>query len=163
MASNVCNSCGAKITGLKYTYNGKVYCYTCYQSIQEELLKAEQDKQELYNYIKQLFVIAEIPEDVVVGIDRELANGKKLKGIKNTLWYYYEVEAHICSNVSNVTYVIRDQYENARNYVREINKLKEINKNIDIDVPVRKIVIKKSELDAQNNTKKKINYNIEDL
>lgn len=162
MAGNVCGSCGTKITGLKYTYNGKVYCYNCYQVIQQELLKTEQEKQELYSYIKQLFVIAEIPEDVVAGIDRELNNGKKIKGIKNTLWYYYEVEAHV-GTVNNIVYTIRDQYENARNYVREINKLKEINKDIDINVPTRTVIIKKSELDSQSNMKRKINYNIEDL
>ena len=162
MASNVCSSCGTKITGLKYTHNGKVYCYNCYQNVQQELLKTEQEKQELYAYIKQLFVIAEIPEDVVAGIDRELNGGKKIKGIKNTLWYYYEVEAHV-GTVNNIVYTIRDQYENARNYVREINKLKEINKDIDINVPTRTVVIKKSELDTQSNIKRKINYNIEDL
>jgi len=159
----ICNSCKNKITGLKYTYEGKGYCYSCYQTIQEELLKTEQDKQELYTYIKQLFAISEIPQEVVMGIDRELANGKKLKGIKNTLWYYYEICGYTGS-VSGVVYTIRDQYENARAYVLQMNKIKEINKTVDINVPENKIVIKQSDLQkTQTNPRDKINYRIEDL
>lgn len=163
MGNSVCNSCGNKITGLKYTYEGKSYCQACYQNIQQELLKTEQEKDELYNYIKQLFVISELPSDLVAGIDRELFNGKKIKGIKNTLWYYYEVNGHPCTNINSVIYTIRDQYENARNYVIQTKKIIEQNQTVNLDVPPNVIVIKKSDLDAQNNNRPKINYKIEDL
>lgn len=159
----ICNACKSKITGLKYNYEGKSYCFSCYQNIQQDLLKTEQDKQELYNYIKQLFTVSEIPQDVVAGIDRELSSGKKLKGIKSTLWYYYEVYENTRNNVSAIPFIIHDQYENAKNYVIQMNKIKEINQNIDINVPENKIVIKKSELEKNINPRNKISYNIEDL
>ena len=163
MANSTCNSCGNKITGLKYTYEGKSYCQSCYQIIQQELLKTEQEKDDLYNYIKQLFGISEVPGDLISGIDRELFNGKKINGIKQTLKYYYQTTGHPCNNIGSVIYVIRDQYENARNYLINTIKIVEQNKIVNLDVPARTIQIKKSELDAQDKIKKKINYNIEDL
>lgn len=163
MANGICNSCGNKITGLKYTYEGKQYCQSCYQVIQQELLKTEQEKNELYNYIKQLFAVSEVPADLVSSIDRELFNGKKINGIKTTLKYYYQIMGHACNNINTVIFTIRDQYENARNYMLNIAKIIEQNKTVDLNVPARTVTLKKSELETQQSNKTKINYNIEDL
>ena len=166
MASNICTKCENKITGLKYTYNGKSYCYSCYQAIQLELAKAEQDKQELYSYIKQLFAISEIPEDILMGIDREINSGKKVKGIQKTLKYYYEKLEHTADDVALIVFVIKNQYENARQDAYNTNLQNQKNLQILREKPVSD-VIDISRVSAGSigvpSRRKKIEYDAKDI
>ena len=162
MASNTCScqDCGSKIIGMKYTHNGKNYCYACYKKLQDLLVEQENQKQALYKYIKELFGIAEIPTEVLSFIDRELSNGKKIKGMEHTLRYYYEIEGHSPSSVNNIIYIIMNQYEAAKNYAINNKKLQKQNAAVDLNVPPVVVKIDPRNLVSRAQKKK---YKMEDL
>ena len=152
-----CSRCKKKIlNGLSYTYRGQAFCYDCYQEKQKELLAAEDEQQVLYNYIKQLFSVSELPNDVLTGINKEVAKGKKYKGMRLTLHYYYEVMENARGSIDVVPYVIRDQYDNARQYEEEVARVRKINEEIDLsNPPKRTIVITSTDLSNSRQRKKK--------
>lgn len=81
-----CSACGKKIlNGLVYTHNGKAFCYECYQKMQQELAVAEEQKQQLFNYIKQLFSLGELPPDTVNVVEKELSKRRQYR--KSTMSY----------------------------------------------------------------------------
>ena len=156
-----CAGCGKELIGISYPHGGKSYCLDCHEAILSELLKAEEQKTALYNYIRELFNIGEIPEMVLMAIDRELKSGKKIKGIQSTIKYYYEVEGHEAKNIDYLSFVIKDQYDNARKYSEYIKAQQEHNSKIDLNVPP--VVIKIDPKKNYNGNRKKTSCNIEDL
>ena len=131
--------------------------------MQTDLLAAEDDQQQLYRYIKQLFGVSEIPQEVVASITREAAKGKKYRGLRLTLHYYYEVLENQPNDITVVSYVIRDQYENARKYQEESRKIQEINQQVDLShTPTRTVKLKATDL-TNNIGRKKKKYDITDL
>lgn len=159
-----CSHCGNKITnGVVYHHEGKPLCYDCYQVVQQELISLESRKQQVYNYLKQLFSLLELPNDVLLNLEKEVSKGKTYEGAQFTLYYYYEVLEKPRGNINIIPFVIRDQYENAQEYKKKTEELKSINAKIDLSQTApRKVILKKSDLEKNNTHKRKLN-NIADL
>lgn len=158
----ICHKCGNKSTGMKYTFRGQNYCYSCYQKIMQQQENQISEKEHLYNYIKQLFSVCEIPTEVINLIEKELANEKKIKGMELTLKYYYEILGKN-STINTVGYIIRDQYENAKKYFEEVKQIQENNKQVEFDkIPARIIQINPRDLESKVRSNKP-KYKIEDL
>lgn len=160
----VCAECQQKTKGLKYTYNGRNYCYDCYTKMLKVLEKENTQKQHLYDYIKEIYGINEVPLEVTNMINHELTMGKKIKGIEYTLYYYAQIEGNSLGPVTSLYFIIRDYYEAAHSYVLKTKKQQEQNAQVNLNVKPRVIHLKKSDLESKNdghhNT---IKYNIEDL
>ena len=161
MANNVCSECGGRIVGLNYSSGGKNYCQTCFDKLTAALSSQEAEKQELLKYIREVFQIADVPADVVSGISREIKHGKTTKGIRSTIRYYYFIEGNPTVNISNLPYIIQEQYEVARAYAKRMKEVKE--KNAEIDLSTESVNIKINPRDLDRKNQKKIAYNIEDL
>ena len=161
MANNVCSECGGRIVGLNYSSGGKNYCQKCFDKLTAVLSSQEAEKQELLNYIREVFQVADVPPDVVSSISREIKYGKTTKGIRSTIKYYYFIEGNPPVNIASLPYVIQDQYEIARAYAKRTKEVKEKNKDIDLTTETINIKINPRDLDRKN--QKKIAYNIEDL
>lgn len=160
--SYICNKCGQRIIGnLFKRYNSKSYCIGCYSVLIQEATKQERDKQKLYKYIKELFVLPDCPAEVVNMIDSFLKDGKKPSGIEATLWYYYEILGNK-ADISFIGKTIREQYENAKKYVIEQQQIKKYNETVNLNVAPRTIKISSSSLN-NTNFSKKTSYNMEDL
>ena len=159
-----CSACGKKIlNGLVYTHDGKAFCYECYQKMQQELAVAEEQKQQLFNYIKQLFSLGELPPDTVNVVERELSKEKTIQEIHDVLYYYYEIMARPRGSLNAIPFVLKEQYENAMKYFKEATKLKEINEGIDLSNPTA-VTITMSREDLSNPARKrKLKYDISDL
>ena len=158
----ICQGCGNKSVGIRYTFQGKIYCYECYQKIMRRQEKQVSEKEHLYSYIKSLFSVYEIPVEVLNFIEKELNNGKKPKGMESTLKYYYEILGNSLV-LNGVGYVLKDQYENAKKYFEETKKIQENNKKVEFDkIPPRVVYINPADLESEtrNNRPK---YKIEDL
>lgn len=159
--SNVfCSRCREKIVGTKYPIKGHTYCYKCFKELQQEHAGQEDRKQALFAYVRELFSVPDLPSEVVSAIEREIDSGKKPQGIEYTLHYYYIIEGHQTSNVSNVGFIIRDQYEAARQYAAQMKELQAKNAVAEIEAPPITVKINPAKLP---NRKTGINYNIEDL
>ena len=159
-----CSVCGKKIlNGLVYTHNGKAFCYECYQKMQQELAVAEEQKQQLFNYIKQLFSLGELPSDTVMAVEKELSRERTAQKIHDVLYYYYEIMARPRGSLNAIPFVLKEQYENAMKYFKEAAKLKEINEGVDLSNPTT-ITITLSREDLNSPTRKrKPKYDIGDL
>lgn len=167
MASSgpTCQKCGEKITGQKYTIDGKNYCYDCYQKILDEREKLEKDKQELYNYIKELFRIREVPSEIISMLDREISAGKKPKGMKYTLKYYYIIQGNVINydKIVSLIFVIKDYYESAKKYQKDMALLKEKNSKKVIEDKKRIVKINPKDLEDSPRGFKKPKYDIDKL
>ena len=159
--SATCSRCGLKIlNGLTYNCNGKTFCFNCYTIANQELETIEQERQKLYQYIRQLFSLSEVPEEIIVMINREVARGKKYKGIRLTIRYYYEILEYPHSDFTLLPWVVASQYENARAYEAEVNRVRKVNEGVDLTPKIRTIQLTPSDL---TNHRKKKSCNIEDL
>lgn len=159
-----CSRCGKKIlNGLAYTHNGKAFCYECFKNMQADLLATEEEKTKLYQYIKKLFSLTELPSDTINSISKEIGKGRTYSEIQSTLYYYYEIMENKRSSIDYLPFIIKDQYENACNYKKEVAELKKVNEQVDLShTKKRTIVLSQSDLKKQNPHKKK-SYNISDL
>lgn len=158
-SSNVCACCGKQLIGQKRKYNGEFLCAECYKEKMEQEIRFQEAKGKLYDYIKGLFGLNECPDEVVYTIDKALRDGKKLKGIRNTLWYYYEVMGHPTDNYNYLSKVIREQYENAREFFKEQEEVKKKNAQVDLH-NLETVVVK---IPAPKKKKKDLGYRMEDL
>ena len=155
-----CVKCGQQIVGTKHMYGGKAYCEACYNALIAELTKLENQKAELYKYICDLFGKSECPEFVTSSIEKLLAAGRKVGGIKATLWWYYEIEGHPTDNINYIGKIISDQYENAHKYVVEQKKIQAHNAQVDLhNIPSQTVKINSD----RNKRRWKPNYRMEDL
>ena len=167
MASSVgkgghCASCKKPLHGLLvYPHEGKNYCFDCYQEIQNKLLQEINKKQEIYSYIKEIFGVQDIPSSVVDYIDKSIKNdNRSLNGIHYTIYYYYQVLKNI-PDISFLTWVLKEKYEDARKYLEEQKAIREKNSNIEINnVPPINIKMKSKDFEVKD---KKIKYKMEDL
>lgn len=156
-----CYKCKKKCVGSGYVYQKRKYCYDCFQEFTKELEKEEKQRQELYQYIKQLFMITEIPVEVLNAISREVNDNKKLSGIKLTLKYYYEIEGNPPNSPTQIIFVIRDFYEEAKKHYAKVREIREHNEQIDLNVPPVTVKLTLDDLSTKN--KERFSYNIEDL
>lgn len=153
----VCAHCGQKIIGNGYRYLGKVYCGACYEKAMQESMALEAAKEELFGYVKNLFGKTDCPPEVIYMVEQNLKTGKKIKGIRATIYYYYEVKGHEPNNIFFLGKVISEQYENARQYVEECARIAEVNRLTNLVVAPNNVKVR------QPRRKKEIKYKMEDL
>lgn len=157
-----CPKCGQRLIGqTTINYKNKSYCLACYNILIEQEKELEKSEESLYNYIKGLFGLTECPSEVISNLEYLIKQGKTLKGIRATIHYYYEIKGNE-ANADNIMYLsktIREQYDNARDYWREQNLLRQKNMQVNLDVPARKIVLK----ETPKSRRKQLNYRMEDL
>ena len=128
-----CSECGCRIVGNPHKLNGKSYCGDCYLKVAKAAKSQDAAVSEVYAYILKLFGAREIPFSLQSAISRQLEEGHSPSGVRFTIYYYYEVLGNEPNDITKVSWVIRDMYEEARSYVEEMRELGEINK----DVPIR--------------------------
>lgn len=159
MAEKICSLCGSIIRDFSMILNNKVVCTNCYNKEIERLEKEESAREELLKYIKEMFG-CECPSDVIGLIDKADILGKKISGIKATIWYYYGVleNSHTPADIQYLYKNINDNYENARKYVEERRQLHDKNMAVNINVPANTVTIHSSRDD-----RKKPQYKMEDL
>lgn len=157
----ICHKCRQPILNWPYTLRGEQYCYECFMQQQSELEEEEAARQVLYSTIKRIFCVSEVPQDVITAIDRELKNGRKISGLEATIRYYYEIMGHPVTSVSNVGFVLRDQYDNARRYAEEVAQIME--RNQDVDLSAQSVTVRVTPESLYPSRSKKIPYRIEDI
>ena len=157
MAGRRCPKCQQVIIGSGHLYNGKLYCDQCYKLVVDEALNIENEKRGLFDFIKELFAIEEIPESWVIKVDKLLHSGKTIAGIRMTLTYYYTILGHAPIPTYGLS-IIDSFYEETRQYAikqQEImqKNIEHVEKSETVTVKIRRPV----------SEKKKTNYRIEDL
>ena len=138
-----CSRCGKKLIGTPHKINDAPYCGDCYQIEMQSLAALEKEKKELYDYIKELFGKTVCPDPVMSAVDRALASGRKVPGIRFTIYYYYLILANTAENINEVPWIIRDYYDEARDYAMRMKELGEENKKVTIQKTPSEITIKK--------------------
>lgn len=138
--------------------DGSPYCYSCAQEELKAKKQLEFEKKELYEEIKKTFLISECPPLVIRQIDKLLEQGKKIPGIKLTIRYYYGILNNVPNDVNNLIFIIKDNYDLAKEYYKKQQELKKINMQIEINVPKQVVKIKKPAAKPH-----KFNYKMEDL
>lgn len=159
----ICSECKKKISTNRYKIGSNVYCKECFDKHMAELEDMEGKKRELYDYIKKLFVVSDIPESVLNSIDRHIAGGKKVVGIQKTLHYYYEIEEHTATRIEQVPFIINDYYETARKYEKSIRELAERNNKVDLTPNYVTVRVRQSDLEKRKPSFKKPDYDISSL
>ena len=122
MAGGKCSLCGQLIVpGTEKILDGKKYCASCYLKALEAKQRSIALKAELLDYIIQLFGVGECPPYVSRAIDKAVANGKKLSGIKATIHYYYKVLNNPATpdTLVYISTVIEEWYEKTKLYIYE--------------------------------------------
>lgn len=158
--TSVCNRCGQRIVGVKHKYEGKEYCDQCYSALMQELQELEKQKADLYAYIADLFNLTACPDYVIYGVDKALKAGKKVSGIRATIWYYYQINGRIPNNPGEIITVINTEYDNARRYVASVKEVNKKNAEVDLkNIPVNTVKI----VSNRKIKKWKPNYRMEDL
>lgn len=161
-SGGVCSECKRILgTSLKYSHQGRVFCFDCFQKVQAQLLEDEKKRQELYDYIKKIFNISSISADILSSIDHLIKDGKKLSGIKATLYYYYEIMGS-STPLSSLYFVIRDHYDEAHDYFVKQHQVAEANAQVKINPSSVTITLDPKKLHEES-SKKKFKYNIEEL
>lgn len=142
--SGICAECGSKIVGAPFRLNGKLLCGSCYKKELQARAEEEQSKKELRDYIKTLFGVESCPAFVANALERMQSEGKKLSGIRYTIYYYYEIMGNpaINTKVGEVPWIVRDYYEEARDYVNKMAELAKQNELVDIKTEPIRIKIK---------------------
>lgn len=153
-----CAKCGNRIISNIHKFQGNLYCDHCYELIMEEAQKLEDEKQKLYNFIKELFSINELPELAIYIIDKALKEGKKLSGIRGTLNYYYRILGKSTDDILNIGRIIQFEYDNACKYYEEARRIQALNEQVNLNVPPINVKIK-----STRNERKKPNYNMEEI
>lgn len=157
----VCAKCGQRIIGVSKRAYGKTYCAGCYEELVATIEQSETEKKELMNYICKLFALPDCPSDAEYAIDAAVRDGKKISGVRGTLYYYFEILGHSAdaNAVHSVNYIIKTEYDNAHKYFIRQRNIKEQNAKVDLNLPP--VTIK---IDLNRKTKEnKISFRIEDL
>jgi len=159
-----CARCGQAIVGQALRIKSSPYCVNCYDLEIAAKQKGEQERQELYNLITEIFNFNECPIEIVSAIDKLLEEGKDLSGIKTTVWYYYKIlENDVHENSQYFFYkLIKEQYMVAQDYVQKMNELNEKNMKVNLDVPPRTVIVHVSH-NNEEGVRKQPNYKMEDL
>ena len=158
---STCYGCGQRILGWPYPLKGHNYCYECFQTAQQEVEKEEQEKEILYHTIRRIFKVSEIPSEVLNAIERELKSGRKIRGLESTIKYYYDIMENPVGPITNLGFILHDQYDNAKNYVARISAIMRHNDTVDLNVPPVTVKVTRDSLRPIRNDD--ISYKIEDL
>lgn len=157
MAGRRCPKCQQVIIGSGHLFNGKLYCDQCYLKIVEEAEKMEAAKRDLFDYIKEIFMIDSVPDSWIGTIDQLLASGKTISGIKMTLKYYYEILGNTPNEIYGLS-IVKKYYEETRQYALKQQEIMQKNMQHEEKQEVVTVRIKRPV-----SQKRKTDYRIEDL
>ena len=161
MAALTCSICGkALVSGAGRSLRGRSYCPTCYSDAIKEIEKQELLEDQFYKYVKNLFNLNDIPAELSYMLSDLTNEGKKIKGIQKTLYYYYEILGHDTSNfgVYILKKIIRENYDLARVYFEKEKEVKEYNDKVDLTT--EEVLVT---LPDQSKKQRKAKTRIEDL
>lgn len=160
-SSSRCEKCGTLLVGTAFReIEGKKYCEKCYRELVAEKKNFDNALQDLYNYIKEVFGITEIPPDIAGAVMRQITYDRaKPRGLKATIWYYYKVLGNT-PRIEWLSRVLKDQYGKAQEYFVEQRSIREKNMKTNICVEPRVVVIPRDNINKKRNKPK---YRMEDL
>lgn len=111
-----CPMCQQVVIGTGHLFNGQLYCDSCYPLVLKSAEDIESQKTELYEFIRNLFGIDELPDSWMVSITKMLKSGKTISGIRMTLTYYTSILGYSISPGMGITNLIDKYYEETRQY-----------------------------------------------
>lgn len=152
MAGGKCSLCGQSIVpGTEKILDGKKYCATCYLKALEAKERVIALKTDLIDYIAELFRVGECPPYISRVIDKAVANGKKIPGIKATIHYYYEVLNNSATpdTIGFISTVIDEWYEKTKIYIQEQKAIYEKNLKTNLNLPPQKVILNKNKLEKK--------------
>ena len=152
MAGGKCSLCGQSIVpGTEKILDGKKYCATCYLKALEAKERVIALKTDLIDYIAELFRVGECPPYISRVIDKAVANGKKIPGIKATIHYYYEVLNNPATpdTIGFISTVIDEWYEKTKIYIQEQKAIYEKNLKTNLNLPPQKVILNKNKLEKK--------------
>lgn len=139
-----CNECKTELQAGKYKFNrGKKLCLSCYDRVVLGKRKVEKQREDLDNYLCELFGFEEVPIEYTRQIDRFIKEYKFTpKGIKATAYYFYELLGNDIAN-DRVLGIIPQVYNQARKHFQESAQVSQknqefVNKEETIVVKIRK-------------------------
>lgn len=131
---------------------------SCAKTAEENKTQEEKDKQELENYIKQLFGISSITPKIKKQIELyRKQNEYTYSGMLKTLKYFYEVKHNSIEKANGGIGIIPWVYRDAFDYWRAIWEAKERNELIDMNkylLPGREIHISPPERQPMKHMRK---------
>lgn len=115
--------------------NGTRYVHiNCKQ--QQELVAAreEQEKEELENYIKQLFHFTSLPPRILKQIEVFVKENKySYSAIRKTLIYFFEIKHNDLDKANNSIGIVPYVIDEAKKYWQEIKNAQDKNKELNIE------------------------------
>ena len=126
------------------TYKGKKYHPACFEKILDDMESGDDERVVLDKYICKLFGIKRITPLINEQISTfTKTNGYSLTGIRATLYYFFELEGReITEDVKGIG-IVPYVYDEARDFFREISRIKEKNKGFKEVITKTKIQIKR--------------------
>ena len=125
--------------------NSRRYAHlTCVEKNKKEKTKEEIDKENLQNYVKQLFGISKLSAKINKQIDKFIKeNQYTYSGIHRSLIYFYEIKKNPIDKANEGLGIVPWIYEDARRYYYELwlAQQKNTDKKID-DYKPKEIIIK---------------------
>ena len=130
---------------------------SCAEENQKSKTKEQTDKEELEQYIKQLFHINKVTVKIQKQIDRYVKeNNYSYSGIRRSLFYFYEIKKNSLDKSNDGIGIVPWVYQEAYNYYYSLWEAQNRNQNkvmddykpneIIITIPPPKRKIKKSKL-----------------
>lgn len=162
---STCTRCGQTIVGVGQRIQGKLYCPNCARILVEEKERVAQSINELKSWISQFTGFGDLPESVSSYLEREIqSQKKKTGGIKATIKYYVLIKNLVINDVGQLPFIINDYYEETRQYLVKVKEIQEKNKTVELkNIEPIKVKINIDNLHKKADTKRKIDYKIEDL
>lgn len=157
-----CFCCGKNLKNsiLKYTSKGKLFCFDCYQKEASRIAEEQSEQDKIFDYIKKIFNLRSLHDDIVNGIDSLIKEGRKEEDILYALYYIYEIKGKdldISFVIFNIKYFFKEalEYREKQEHIAIINKHKEITQE--------SVTVKIKKIDLDEKAKPKFKYNMEDL
>jgi hypothetical protein len=119
---------------------------------------AGQDRSPLFDDIRRYYSLAEVPMPTQSAIDRLIAKGYKIGGIRGTLYYYFTVLENVPDKIELFYFIVTDNYDKAKAYVADCKAKKAAAEALPAEEKTRVVVI-----DQPKSSEPTFNYNMEDL
>lgn len=144
-----CLYCGKMFDANTESYvkpNERRYAHTaCANGIEAAKTQEEKDREELENYIKQLFGIKSISVKIKKQIEKyHQENNYSYSGIKKSLIYFFEIRGNSLEKANGGIGIVPYVYADAFTYYRAIWEAQQQNKDIQLSeyiLPTREIHI----------------------
>ena len=160
MTAKICNKCGRRVT-VHYSYRGETLCRECFEQLSADLAADEDARQPLYKLICGYFGLAEVPDEIIRMIDRELRQGRTINGLSKTLQYYFDIQGNQPGSPNSVRWIWSDYYEATKQYYVKLNAI--LRHNAEVDLTPEPNIIRYSGDSIAPPKPRDFGYNLEDL